>query len=240
MIEQTQATAPAEPILDEQLGLWVDPDSGEIVGEAGGQPPLATDDEVERVLGRILRARSRLSAAERARDEAASRMDELVRRAMAELAATPECIEVSALIDQADRVRSRAQKADEWLTRAYEHWLAEATRQRLSGKGRSHDYLTGRVSLRTVAAKATVVDEDAACEALEERGHPDFVKRQVRLADAKREIGVDALAQLPGFALVPERETVDIKFGLPAPKPQPRPAGNDIGEAGAEVEGEAS
>ncbi|MCW5936765.1 MAG: host-nuclease inhibitor Gam family protein [Fimbriimonadaceae bacterium] len=206
-----QSALPVDPVLTDD-GLWIDPETGEVVGEADGTPAELDEQGVEAALRRILRVRTRLRTAAVAREGAAAQCDDILQRAMDEARQSPEYLEAAALAAQAQRVAEKAAKANDWLTAAYLPMVAADARQRLKGKARSFDYLTGRVSFRTQPERWLVTDEPAACEWLEKNGQAQAVKKAVAKSELAKIKDALAFDDPDGIEYVPPSETVEIKF----------------------------
>ncbi|MCW5939883.1 MAG: hypothetical protein KF884_10815 [Fimbriimonadaceae bacterium] len=191
-------------------GKWVDPASGEILGEAVAESACLNEEEAERILERI-------QAAVIARDSAATRratVAELRSARLAELERTDE-----ALMALADRdanlsaLEAAASQKVEFLAEAYREALREFAQRKLAGvKTRTWKTECGSVSLRRVSPRPTVVDHEAAAAWLEAKGHDEAIERRVKVTQIPADVVSEALlSDASGIWQEREREECDLK-----------------------------
>jgi hypothetical protein len=183
-------------IYDADLCLWVDPETGEVLGIA---PPTETDapfvpttpEQVEWVLQRIARAEANMAAVD----------------------GHPDVIAARAILDNAADLRKRAEAKRTWLLNRFESDLKEFAKTALAGeKGQTWRSVYGSIALRTVPAKVQVVDSDKALAWAEDHA-PDAVKYSRSFLISKA--GLTPADELPdGFTVAPASVSVTIKTGI--------------------------
>jgi hypothetical protein len=220
------SSTPIQPIL--QDGLWVDPETGEVVGVAEqpdieeplyekatkGREPGITEAFAEWILRKIRRhvARRRSATMQRQRAEADLRVliDEAVNKALQ----TDQALELRMEIEQAEKIERRAGHAVTFFATFYRGQLQEFTLRKLGvSTKRTLDLLGGSISLRKGSSKLEVNDPTAAAKYLLRRKAVDAVTYSVKTSAIPKEILAQVeKGKVPGIRRVTGDERCEIKI----------------------------
>jgi len=176
-------------------GYWMDRATGEIIEAEAPNPEFRIDckEHMDWYLEKRLNAVAEVNAIE---------------MSSAVLAA-------KAVLDNATRMATRAQKRVDALDRRFSAEATEFARQNLPTKGKTYYSPFGEVAFRAVPSKLTVADEAKAILWAQKNGFQDCVKSTFQVSKVPK-WKVSDLGPQEGFEIVWARESVSIKTDIKA------------------------
>lgn len=202
--EATETIAPesVQPNIEfhEELGMWVNIDTGEIVDiqtPAGPDQPFIpqTEQEVEWVLGKMATAEALLVS----------------------IRTRPEVLQAKAVLDNAAKMEKEAARKLDWLHARFDPDLGEFARKQLEGKkGKTWKSVLGSIALRLQKGKVKVENPDLALE-WAKAFDPEAIKttEEFQISRATKLVEDD----LPiGFIKTADEEKVTVKTGVAGPE----------------------
>ncbi len=202
LLKDPTAIAPesVQPHIEfhEELGMWVNIDTGEIVDiqtPAGPDQPFIpqTETEVEWVLGKMATAEALLVS----------------------IQTRPEVLQAKAVLANAAKMEKEAARKLDWLHARFDPDLGEFARKQLEGKkGKTWKSVLGSIALRLQKGKVKVENPELALE-WAKAFDPEAIKttEEFQISRATNLVEDD----LPiGFIKTPDEEKVTVKTGVGA------------------------